>query len=228
MICPMSEPQTPAHEAANPTLLRLIPSTAERLIEVGCSSGALARDFKKTHPQVHYRGIEIDPGYTELARRHCDEALTLDIQTAPPEFWQAQRDRDCWVFGDVLEHLANPWAILKQVRSVIPPNGSVVACIPNMQHWSIQARLSVGDLRYEDSGLLDRTHIRWFTRQTIGELFNQAGFTIVSGTPRIFAEPMRDRFMPIIRAMAQAAGADPRQAEADAAPLQYVVVAQPT
>lgn len=223
----MNLKQTPAHEVSNPDLLRIIPTSSKHLIEVGCSSGALARDYKKINPGVHYFGIEIDPDYTERALRYCDEAATLDIQTAGNEFWDCQKHRDCWIFGDVLEHLYDPWQILKRIRGVIPAHGCVVACIPNMQHWSIQVKLSIGDLRYQDSGLLDRTHIRWFTRQTIAELFSQTGFTIKLGIPRIFPEPQKAQFMPIIRRMAESVGADPNMAEADATPLQYVILAQP-
>ncbi len=219
--------QTPAHERHNPDLLALIPREAKDLIEIGCSSGALARELKKQNSHIRYLGMEIDTGYAELARRHCDEVLCLNLEDAAPEFWENQRTRDCWIFGDVLEHLYDPWRILNKIHNVIPANGSVVACIPNMQHWSIQARLSLGNLNYEDSGLLDRTHIRWFTRSTMIQMFSQAGFEITAGTPRIFPEPARDGFLPQIRAMAIAAGGDPNQAVKDAMVLQFVIKAQP-
>ena len=219
--------QTPQHEHHNPDLLALIPASARRLVEIGCSSAALAREFKRGAPTCHYRGVEIDPGYAELAKRYCDEVVVCDLDGADEGFWQACADRDCWIFGDTLEHLKDPWAVLRRIRSLIPPSGSVVACIPNAQHWSIQAKLSVGDFRYRDSGLLDRTHLRWFTRQTIIESFREAGFEIVAGKPRIFNEPNRERFLPLIEQMAQAAGADPKQAVQDALPLQYVVRAIP-
>jgi SAM-dependent methyltransferase len=215
--------QTPQHEHHNPDLLALVPASARRLVEIGCSSGALAREFKRGAPDCHYLGVEIDPGYAELAKRHCDEVMVCDLDGADEEFWQACSDRDCWIFGDTLEHLKDPWAVLRRIRTLIPPSGSVVACIPNVQHWSMQAKLSVGDFRYRDSGLLDRTHLRWFTRQTIIESFREAGFEIVAGKPRIFNEPNRERFLPLIEQMAQAAGADAKQAVQDALPLQYVV-----
>jgi len=88
---------------------------------------------------------------------------------------------DCVLFGDVLEHLMDPWQMLRRLRARMQPDARIAACIPNMQHWSIQARLSVGDLTYEDHGLLDRTHIRWFTRQTIAQLFASTGFVIEVG-----------------------------------------------
>ena len=99
--------------------------------------------------------------------------------------------------------------------------------VSNAQHWSLQAKLSIGDFRYEASGLLDKTHLRWFTRQTIIEMLDQSGFQIEVGMPRIFNEPSREVFLPIIEQMARAAGVDPQVAVTDALPLQYVIRAVP-
>jgi ubiquinone/menaquinone biosynthesis C-methylase UbiE len=219
--------QTPAHEQHNPDLLQLIPLTSKHLIEIGCSTGALAREYKKINPECSYSGVDISPHYVELAKRHCDEVLALDIEDAKDDFFSANRTKDCWIFGDSLEHLRNPWEILKSIRKIIPANGSVVACIPNAQHWSVQARLCAGDFRYTDSGLLDKTHLRWFTRQTIVEMFNASGYKIVSGISRTFDEPAGAKFLPLIREMAKIAGVDPDIALSDALPLQYVVCAMP-
>ncbi len=215
--------QTPIHDSHNSDLLKMIPLSAKRVIEIGCSSGALAREFKKIAPSAYYLGIEIESSYAQLAKRYCDEILVLNIEQADDIFWGSHGDKDCWIFGDTLEHLVNPWLVLKNIHQCLPLNGSVVACIPNAQQWSIQARLSIGDFRYENEGLLDRTHLRWFTRQTIIEMFQGAGFEIQEGAPRIFDESGREHFLPIIGEMAKVAGADPEVAISDAIPLQYVI-----
>ena len=215
--------QTPAHERHNPDLLRFIPPGSKRLVEVGCSSGALAREFKKTSPDCDYWGIEIVPAYAELAKRHCDRSLVLNIEAAGDDFWESCSDRECWIFGDVIEHFTDPWRILRKVRSVIPAGGEVVACVPNAQHWSVQVRLNIGAFRYEPEGLLDKTHLRWFTKKTIHELFSGAGFEITDVLPRIFNDPQNERFLPAIELMAKLAGADTKSAAADSMPLQYVI-----
>lgn len=220
--------QTPAHEHHNPQLLHLIPKTSMRLIEVGCSSGALAREFKKTNPTCNYLGVDVVPEYAELARRYCDDVLTLDLDFADDHFFANNAIRDCWIFGDTLEHFRDPWAVLERIRTVIPESGCVVACIPNAQHWSVQARLCTGEFRYEDAGLLDRTHLRWFTRQTMIEMFQESGFTIVAGLRRELADKsLREKFLPTIREMAEIAGVDSDVAVNDAIPIQYVVRALP-
>lgn len=218
--------QTPVHEQHNADLLSLIPIISKKLIEIGCSSGALAREFKKLVPDADYRGVEIDANFADLARRHCDLVSVLNIENADEKFWSDNSDRDCWIFGDTLEHLQNPWRVLKNINDVIPEGGVVVACIPNAQHWSIQAKLSIGDFRYEAQGLMDKTHLRWFTRQTVIELFDQSGFAIEKGAPRIFDEPQREPFLPVIGEMARLAGSDPEMAISDSLPMQFVVQAR--
>jgi SAM-dependent methyltransferase len=220
--------QTPVHESHNEDLLKLIPTSAARLIEVGCSSGALAREFLKMSPSVDYVGVDIDKNYAQLAKRYCQNVYCMDIEQADDDFWIDMASRDCWIFGDCLEHLRDPWSLLKKVRSVVSPNAHVVACIPNAQHWSVQARLAIGDFRYQDRGLLDRTHLRWFTRQTIVELFSSTGFSITQGVARIFPEPASERFLPLIAELARAAGGDAATAMEDAKAMQYVVCARPT
>jgi SAM-dependent methyltransferase len=219
--------QTPAHEQHNPDLLRLIPPNARTIIEIGCSSGALAREYKKTNSQCRYVGIEVMPQYAQLAQRHCDAVYQSDIEGVDEESIRASLPGDCWIFGDSLEHLRDPWALLTKIRHTIVADGCVVACIPNAQHWSVQARLNCGGFRYEQSGLLDKTHLRWFTRITIIEMFLGAGFRIEAMFPRIFNHPGMEKILPSIKQMARDAGIDPEMAATDALPLQYVLRALP-
>jgi hypothetical protein len=92
------------------------------------------------------------------------------------------------------------------------------ACIPNVQHWSLQARLCLGQFVYEESGLLDRTHLRWFTPATMTSLFEDNGFQIRSVAPRIFRHPAEAVVLEQIRQFAERLGGAPAQAEKDARP----------
>ncbi|QPF73772.1 class I SAM-dependent methyltransferase [Roseateles sp. DAIF2] len=223
---PARAPEAPP-QGHNPDLHALMPATARAVLEVGCNTGALAHVVKRERPDCHYLGLELDPKAAEIARRYCDGVVALDIEGGSASLFDEYRDRDCWVFGDVLEHLRDPWKVLSRIRKVIPAHGCVVASVPNAQHWSLQARLALGEFRYEDTGLLDRTHLRWFTRVTLFELFQSAGFRIEAGLPRVFDEPAREQVLPAIRAMAIALGRDPEGAVRDALPMQYVVRAVP-
>jgi trans-aconitate methyltransferase len=207
----------------NADLLAIIPPGVQKLIEIGCNAGGLAAAVKRRNPACHVVGVEIRESVARLAAQRCDTVYALDVEALPLDAYKVFADRQCWVFGDVLEHLADPWKVLKHIRAVLPPGGSVAVCLPNMQHWSIQARLAAGVIAYEEGGLLDRTHLRWFTRQTALRLFADCGFHLTAGHARTFHEPQREAVLPWIRGMAQALGVDPQQAAADALPMQYVM-----
>jgi 2-polyprenyl-3-methyl-5-hydroxy-6-metoxy-1,4-benzoquinol methylase len=220
--------QTPVHNNFNAEMLALVPKDAACIVEVGCSSGALAREYRKTNPSCEYIGIEVDADYAQLARAHCSKVLVGNIEQMTDSEFQSLSHSDCWIFGDVLEHLYDPWSLLRRIQVSMKPHTCIVACIPNAQHWSIQWRLNVGEFRYEDMGLLDRTHIRWFTRKTIGELFESTGFTVVEGGGRVINEPNREAGLEGVRALAEAIGTDVETAISDAIPFQWVVRAMTT
>ncbi len=219
--------QTPAHELHNPDLLRLMPPTLRKIVEIGCSSGALAREYKKVNRACEYVGVEVSTAYAELARRHCDRVVVANIDAITDAELDDLAPADCWIFGDVLEHLYDPWSVLTRIGKRMSATDCVIACIPNMQHWSVQATLMAGSVFYQDSGLLDRTHLRWFTRTTIAELFVTSGFGIVYAAPRIFDNSRGAVFIEAIRTTAAKMGLDANLAVQDSLPMQYVVKAVP-
>ena len=219
--------QTPAHDLANPDLLSAMPM-ASKVVEVGCSRGALAKEYKKRFPLAHYTGIEIDPDFGAVAKDFCNKIIIGNFEDiCINEGIDGLSGSECWVFGDTLEHFQDPWMVLKKVRKLMSDNGCVCACIPNMQHWSIQFKLIRGDITYEESGLLDRTHLRWFTRKTIQKLFEESGFVINKMTPRIFQNQHNQTAAELIGSIASRLGADATEASQDSLPLQYVIKAIP-
>lgn len=220
--------QTPAYDQYNETLLESIPANLDRIIEIGCMRGNLAEAYKSKNPLCEWIGIDIDPDNIQWARLQCNEAYCRDIeQVSEAELIRWSNKTDAWVFGDTLEHLQDPWQVLSRIRQHIGTSAYVIASIPNAQHWSFQAKLNVGLFRYESDGLFDRTHLRFFTRTTILELFESTGFTIDHAVSRIFNFPGIDAYIPHIRAMALASQYDPDVAVADAIPYQYIVRARP-
>ncbi len=215
--------QTPAHSIVNTDLMAMIPAEARRVVEVGCMHGAMARSWRVQQPQVHYTGIDIDPDYAAVAAAHCDRALAGDIEAFSAEAFETLFPSDCWIFGDCLEHLRDPWRLVRHIRERIDAQGCLLACVPNAQHWSVQSRLATGLFRYEDSGLLDRTHIRWFTRTTLIEMFTQAGWRVEQGLSRSLPQAAPAPVIAAVRALAEASGADGEQAVADAAVFQFLL-----
>lgn len=199
----MNQPAMP--QPYNPDLLRIIPVLSRSVIELGNADGALAQAFRQVSPDCRYNTV------------------TIAADQIAEDFYLGNQDHDCWVLGEALAQTRNPLQMLRDIHDVLPEGGCVVACIPNAQHWSLQARLAIGDLRYADSGLLGVANVRWFTRETMLELFDQAGFELVEGWPRIVEDNLSEHFVPLIGQMASAAGIDPDQAMSDAMPMEYIV-----
>ena len=131
------------------------------------------------------------------------------------------------VFSDVLEHLYNPWQTLKFLRSEISNECAIYASIPNIQHWSIIFGLLSGNFNYTDSGLLDRTHIRFFTKNTIISMFKDCGFEVKSISPRIFNFPEQDKYLSLIKEVSEKLQIDKSTAVVNSAAFQYTVSAVP-
>jgi predicted O-linked N-acetylglucosamine transferase (SPINDLY family)/SAM-dependent methyltransferase len=209
----------------NQDLLAMVPLDAGKLVDVGCGDGAFAKAYRQRNPICNYTGIERDPAPAQAARPHCDFVFQQDIETAGPDFWSHVAGADCWILGEVLEHMNNPWTVLAKIRANMAPGGRVVTAIPNFQHWSVQARLNAGDLRYGKGHAMDQGQKRLFTRGAMLDLLLQAGFKIAGGSARIPEEPAREKYLPAIRLMAQASGIDPEIAVEDALAPQYILVA---
>jgi 2-polyprenyl-3-methyl-5-hydroxy-6-metoxy-1,4-benzoquinol methylase len=215
--------QTPAHDKYNDTILDMLPRNLRSVVEVGCMRGSLAKVYGERNPACNWIGIDIDPDNVEVAKGVCAEALCLDIEQIACEDFTRWSKAEAWIFGDTLEHLRDPWSVLRNIRNVLPKGGVVIASIPNSQHWYFQARVNIGLFRYEDDGLFDRTHLRFFSRITILEMFQQCGFHVEAAVARNLEAPEMGKYLPHIRAMAAASGSDPDQAETDAKAFQYVV-----
>lgn len=214
------------NQQKSPDLIDVLPLSAKRVIDIGCGTGEIAKEFHLRGAPELYLGVEIVPEDAEIAKQFCSQVMVGNIEEFDADTWAQLADYDLWIFGDVLEHLYDPWKILKKVRSILPHDGQIACCIPNVQHWSIQARLSIGDWRYADKGLLDRTHIRFFTRQTIIEMIQDAGFKITELIPRHIHHPFADNFLNVIENLAATTGGDPQTASLDASVFQYIVKAR--
>jgi predicted O-linked N-acetylglucosamine transferase (SPINDLY family)/SAM-dependent methyltransferase len=214
----------PSATSVNTDLLQFVPLDARKIVEAHCRDGAFAKAYKARNAIVDYTGIESDPAPAQAARPHCDFVFNLDLEHAGPELWDHVRGADCWVLDEALERMDDPWSVLRKIRTSIAPGGKLVATINNFQHWSVQARMNAGDLRYGPAGI-DKARKRVFTRGAMLEMLQQAGFQISGGSARIIDEPAREKYLPAIRLMAGASGIDPVVAVEDALPWQYIVTA---
>ncbi|HYG89070.1 MAG TPA: class I SAM-dependent methyltransferase [Azospirillum sp.] len=165
---------------ANPDLAAALPDAASVIVEVGCGAGALGALYKARHPQCRYLGIEANPEAAARARDHMDGILVGDIESLDAEGIGrfVGGPVDCFVYGDVLEHLRDPWQIVRAHAGLLSEDGIMVASIPNAQYWVLIELLLHGAWDYRDSGPLDRGHLRWFTLPGIQRLFEENGLFI--------------------------------------------------
>jgi SAM-dependent methyltransferase len=215
----------PSHsDIPNPDLLDRIPLDARIVLDVGCATGALGAEYKRRNPVAQYFGIEPDPAAARTAATRLDRVAEADIEGDPHPFADQLRPGgvDCIIFGDVLEHLRDPWAVLRRYAQLLSENGTLLACIPNMEHWSFAERLLRGTWDYEAQGLFDSTHLRWFGFQAMRRAFQQAGLVVHDGAARATPTDEAEAFVQAIEPGLVRLGIDPQAYLRRATPLQFV------
>ena len=208
----------PASNTSHALMLRLV-GFNKRVLDVGCATGYLARALREQGCSVS--GVEFDPDAAAEAAPALDRLIIGDLEqlNLPAEVGDAKFD--VVVFGDVLEHLRDPLPVLRSVRDLLAPGGSVVVSVPNIAHGDVRLSLFQGKFEYRPLGLLDTTHIHFFTRSSLRDFLRDAGFTAVdvqTTTADLLTTELAD----------DARGADSRLIEAlrddvDATTYQFVV-----
>ena len=155
------------------TLMVELVGGTKRVLDVGCATGYLARALVERGCTVS--GVECDEEAAEEARPFLERLVVGDLETMDLAEAFGDDRFDVIVFGDVLEHLRNPLPVLRRAKALLADGGSVVASIPNIAHGSVRLALLAGRFDYQDLGLLDSTHVRFFTRSSVEDLFREAG-----------------------------------------------------
>lgn len=212
------------YDRVNPDLLRVIPPDARSVLEIGCGTGAMADHYRRMNPKGRYVGVEMNPEAAEVARGRLDRVVVGDVATLSDEaIGLADGSCDVLVFGDVLEHMIDPWGVLKRLAGLLRDGGQVVACIPNVQHWTVIVELLRGRFEYQAEGLMDRTHMRFFAAEGLAPLFEGAGLSIFDVQPRAWPGAGADAFERAMAPVVHALGIDPVAFGLRTRALQYVV-----
>jgi 2-polyprenyl-3-methyl-5-hydroxy-6-metoxy-1,4-benzoquinol methylase len=209
-------------ELNRPELRALVPATARRVLDVGCGAGALGAALKDERG-IEVFGIEGFPDAAAAAKERLDDAICADLDQLE-ELPYEHGAFDAMIFGDVLEHLRKPHRLLRALRPYLAEDGVLVCSIPNVKHWSVLLPLLVKDRwTYEDAGLLDRTHVYFFTLEEISRMLEETGFDPQSVAVNDHL-PLPPQLAPLVDA-AVALGAEREETAARLGAYQYLVVA---
>lgn len=161
------------YEGLNGKLLDAIPPS-KKVLEFGCATGRLGQRYKQLNPSARWHGVDISAASLETALNRLDRVWTADLDSVDVGVFE--RDYDCVVFGDALEHLKEPERLLLALARITTADAQLVCCVPNMTHISIIERMLIGDLVYDLNGLMDRTHLRFFSQCSIFKLLLDSGW----------------------------------------------------
>ena len=177
----MQAKQSDYYRNLRPEMLDIIPVEASVFLEVGCGEGAFAANLKakraKAETPVEVWGVEMDEAAAGKAAAVLDRILQGDVAAVLPDLPSGHFD--CLILNDVIEHVPDPGALLRSLRPLLRPGGHLVASIPNVRYFFNVVDLAVhGRWDYTEEGILDRTHLRFFTRSSMTRLLEECGFGV--------------------------------------------------
>jgi 2-polyprenyl-3-methyl-5-hydroxy-6-metoxy-1,4-benzoquinol methylase len=181
-----------------PEIVRHLPDRVRRLLDVGCGTGETSAAIRRASPGMSITGIERHAAYAERARARMDRVIARDATQALRDLADEGARFDAFLFADVLEHLEDPIGALTLARGLAAvPGATLVASVPNVAHLSLVRDLVVGRFDPVPAGLADVGHLRWFTRSSLEEALDEAGWrtvgvTALPGAPAPDVEPFLD------------------------------------
>ena len=161
-----------------PEMLKYIPENAVRILEVGCNDGAFCATLKRSDREIW--GVEMNSEAAQKATKICNFVLVGDFHELYDQL--PKNHYDCVIFNDVLEHLYSPWDTIKMVKSLLSENGVLVSSIPNFRYVAnlVTEVIWEGEFRYKpEGGILDDTHVRFFTPKSIYRMFREQGYEVL-------------------------------------------------
>jgi len=158
-------------------MIEFVPENARTMLDVGCGEGLFGLHVKKKYGTEVW-GIELDADSAKNAQKNLDKVLTGDIclliDSLPDGYF------NCIVFNDVLEHMVDPYSVLIKVKNKLSKNGLIICSIPNFRFfYSLRDFLASKDWKYEDEGIFDKTHLRFFTLKSIKRMFDSLDYEIL-------------------------------------------------
>lgn len=174
-------------------ILPLLGGPYGKALEIGCGAGGTLRHLRDTGLCAWVGGVEPTAAADEAAG-HLDQTWHAPVEDLLAA--GALPQADLILCLDVLEHLVNPWQVLRQLAALLPPGGTLIASIPNIRHYKVSLPLVLeGRWEYQDSGIMDSTHLRFFTRASAQALFAQAGLVVADLRGNANLKPWKNKWI---------------------------------
>ena len=175
----MKPSQRPYFEIANPEIPNILEGLPRglRVLDVGCGSGVHGAELHRLQDH-RVVGVDLSESSIEKAKTRLAEAYVADV-TQPERYpFGGMQLFDVILFSDMLEHLQDPLDVLKRHYRLLAPGGRVLISLPNVAIWNVRLALLAGRFEYRDTGTLDRTHLRFFTRHSFRQFLSEAGLAV--------------------------------------------------
>jgi SAM-dependent methyltransferase len=157
-------------------LLSLVDKIPKRILEIGCASGQTLSYLKSKGAELTV-GVEISPEVAKLAEKRVDVDRVIIGSIEDLDLDYPENYFDLIIVGFVIEHVSNPWAVMKKLRLLLKKEGQIIGSLPNVRHISVVFPLVFsGKWEYVEDGIMDWTHLRFFTKKTIEDLFRSSDF----------------------------------------------------
>jgi O-antigen biosynthesis protein len=158
-------------------IISLIPKSVKKILDVGCGYGSTAAVIKEKYPDIEIIGIELSEEAAIKSQKNVDRVINGDIEIIEPDF--PVKYFDLIICADVLEHTKDPWSVLKKLHKYQNDDAILIASIPNIRYIKVLLKILFNKFEYEASGVLDVSHLRFFTLHTIKKMFKECGFQII-------------------------------------------------
>jgi len=166
------------HTNPRTEIMSFIAEPPGTVLDIGCGGGATGRLVKDKFPGTRVVGIEINAGAAEHARGVLDRVVCAGVDDVDPARDMPDERISTVLLLDVLEHLYDPWRALQRIHGWLAPQTRVIASLPNIRNLATLSELAGGHFEYAENGVLDVTHVRFFTRASLRDLFEQTGFEV--------------------------------------------------